>query len=510
MSKNHFHLAAVFSCGIVLSFVQVALSNHYQSIGCYQDRGDRAIPTLEGQDPTLDGNYWTRQNPVAKCYAAAKRRGFQVFAVQNGGWCASGPTAAKTFNKYGPSSACRSDGEGGPWGNQVYYITDYENVGCYRDTSNRTIQSLEGRDSVLDGHYLDRRNPILKCALAAKRAGYNMFAVQNGGWCASSRLAVETFNKYGPSSACWSDGEGGPWANQVYYIKDHENVGCYRDTSNRTIQSLEGRDSVLDGHYLNRRNPILKCALAAKRAGYNMFAVQNGGWCASSSTVAKTFNKYGGSSACRSDGGGGPWANQVYYIKDHESVGCYRDTSDRAIQPLEGRDSVLDVEYWYRRNPTSKCAVAAMSAGYSMFAVQNGGWCASSSLAAKTFSKYGRSSDCRPDGEGGPRANQVYYIKGYRSIGCYRDTAFRAIQTLEGTDSILDGLYSHRRNPIAKCAVAAMKAGYRMFAVQNGGWCASSAAAPKTFAKYGNSTACKQDGEGGPWANQVYSFIELT
>ena len=55
-----------------------------------------------------------------------------------------------------------------------------------------------------------------------------------------------------------------------------------------------------------------------------------------------------------------------------------------------------------------------------------------------------------------------------------------------------------------------MKAGYRMFAVQNGGWCASSAAAPKTFAKYGNSTACKQDGEGGPWANQVYSFIELT
>ena len=26
----------------------------------------------------------------------------------------------------------------------------------------------------------------------------------------------------------------------------------------------------------------------------------------------------------------------------------------------------------------------------------------------------------------------------------------------------------------------------------------------KTFDKYGKSTACKDDGEGGPWANQVY------
>ena len=52
-----------------------------------------------------------------------------------------------------------------------------------------------------------------------------------------------------------------------------------------------------------------------------MFAVQNGGWCASSGSAAETLNKYGKSSACKSDGGGGPWANQVYYIK-----GRYIDT----------------------------------------------------------------------------------------------------------------------------------------------------------------------------------------
>ena len=93
---------------------------------------------------------------------------------------------------------------------------------------------------------------------------------------------------------------------------------------------------------------------------------------------------------------------------------------------------------------------------------------------------------------------------GYDTIGCYKDTANRAIQILEGTDAILDGSYGSRRNSIAKCAVAAMRAGYSMFAVQNSGECFGSATAPRTFDKYGKSTACKLDGEGGFWANQVY------
>ena len=92
----------------------------------------------------------------------------------------------------------------------------------------------------------------------------------------------------------------------------------------------------------------------------------------------------------------------------------------------------------------------------------------------------------------------------YFTIGCYKDTSNRAIQTLEGKDPILDGSYSSRINAIAKCAVAATSRGYSMFAVQNGGWCAASATAPQTYDKYGRSTACKPDGEGGPGANQVY------
>ena len=49
-----------------------------------------------------------------------------------------------------------------------------------------------------------------------------------------------------------------------------------------------------------------------------------------------------------------------------------------------------------------------------------------------------------------------------------------------------------------------MRVGYSMFAVQDGGECFGSAAAPQTFDKYGKSDACGADGEGGPGANQVY------
>ena len=93
---------------------------------------------------------------------------------------------------------------------------------------------------------------------------------------------------------------------------------------------------------------------------------------------------------------------------------------------------------------------------------------------------------------------------GYETIGCYKDTGNRAIQILEGTDPILDGFYPLRKNPIAKCVVAVMRAGLSMFAVQDGGQCFGSATAPQTYNKYGKSAACRADGEGGAWANQVY------
>ena len=60
-----------------------------------------------------------------------------MFAVQNGGWCAASATAAKTFDKYGKSTACKDDGEGGPWGNQVYVI----NGKVHHQISDRKVNS---------------------------------------------------------------------------------------------------------------------------------------------------------------------------------------------------------------------------------------------------------------------------------------------------------------------------------------------------------------------------------
>ena len=91
----------------------------------------------------------------------------------------------------------------------------------------------------------------------------------------------------------------------------------------------------------------------------------------------------------------------------------------------------MDGAYWTRKNPIAKCAVAAMRAGYSVFAVQDGGWCAASATAAETFNKYGKSADCKSDGEGGPLANQVYVINGKTLSRC------RSLCHLEETHAIV-------------------------------------------------------------------------
>ena len=101
-----------------------ASSPPYQNIGCFKDDPmSPAIETLEERDSILDGNYTTRNDSITKCFRAAKKRGFHIFAVQDGGRCASNASAANTFDKYGNSSDCESDGKGGQSANQVYYIT---------------------------------------------------------------------------------------------------------------------------------------------------------------------------------------------------------------------------------------------------------------------------------------------------------------------------------------------------------------------------------------------------
>ncbi|XP_066277912.1 collagen alpha-1(XXVI) chain-like [Branchiostoma lanceolatum] len=93
----------------------------YTSLGCWKDKPDFAMQKLEKKDPRLDGNFWVRKNAIEKCHQVARSRGLTLFAVQKNGQCFGAP-GGNNYKKYGPSTACRPNGEGGPWANEVYQI----------------------------------------------------------------------------------------------------------------------------------------------------------------------------------------------------------------------------------------------------------------------------------------------------------------------------------------------------------------------------------------------------
>ena len=96
----------------------------YKKLGCFLDKAERAILSLEGTNPVLDGPYRSRTNTVEKCYKAALSNGYKVFAVQDDGQCMSSATAEETYNQYGESTACAASGKGGPMANNVYQILE--------------------------------------------------------------------------------------------------------------------------------------------------------------------------------------------------------------------------------------------------------------------------------------------------------------------------------------------------------------------------------------------------
>ena len=74
---------------------------------------------------------------------------------------------------------------------------------------------------------------------------------------------------------------------------------------------------------------------------------------------------------------------------------------------------------------------------------------------------------------------------------------------MDGRYPIVKGYYRKRKEAIKRCALVALRFGYRAFAVQHQGWCATGPRAHVTYGKYGRSNRCR-NGKGGPWANDVY------
>ncbi|XP_006816495.2 uncharacterized protein LOC102803376 [Saccoglossus kowalevskii] len=133
-----------------------------------------------------------------------------------------------------PADVCENNVEShvepeiiGQDGGFINYVT----IGCWKDTRDRAVPSLEGTDSRLDGSSRKRDDAVAKCAEVAASKGYAVFTVQHGGECYSGPNAESTYNKHGPSDRCKHDGKGGVWANQVYEIVENQIV-CENDTLN--------------------------------------------------------------------------------------------------------------------------------------------------------------------------------------------------------------------------------------------------------------------------------------
>jgi len=90
----------------------------------------------------------------------------------------------------------------------------------------------------------------------------------------------------------------------------------------------------------------------------------------------------------------------------------------------------------------------------------------------------------------------------FHHIGCWADTAARAMPILEGTDPLITGPYQNRPDAIHACYQAARTQGMKIFGVQDGGHCQGDTNF-NGYAKYGASNRCS-GGKGGPWANDVY------
>ena len=99
-----------------------------------------------------------------------------------------------------------------------------------------------------------------------------MFALQHGGWCASSRRAHLTFAKYGKSKKCRRNGKGGPWANNVYILRGMNTVEQSWGNTTKPVEDLVSHKRSLR---LNRVFPNYLLASFSKRVLVLILSYEN-------------------------------------------------------------------------------------------------------------------------------------------------------------------------------------------------------------------------------------------
>lgn len=85
----------------------------------------------------------------------------------------------------------------------------------------------------------------------------------------------------------------------MWYIS----LGCWKD---EPVRAIDGFEEGIFG--------LWGCYERAISKGYNVFGLQYGGECFTTSTAEKTYDIYGPSNRCSDDGTGGDLSQEVYKI----------------------------------------------------------------------------------------------------------------------------------------------------------------------------------------------------
>merc|ERR1719206_679308 len=94
-------------------------------------------------------------------------------------------------------------------------------------------------------------------------------------------------------------------------------------------------------------------------------------------------------------------------------------------------------------------------------------------------------------------------LKKFTSLGCWKDSWFPAVPSLEGKNG--KPMNQSSKNAVERCYEMAKVRDMEVFAVQNGGWCGGLKKG-KGYTRYGRSKDCV-NGTGGKLANNVYRIV---
>ncbi|XP_065667890.1 uncharacterized protein LOC100197784 isoform X3 [Hydra vulgaris] len=104
---------------------QIKKQGSFRDIGCWADYShDSSILKLEAKHDSLKDSFMNRVNAIEKCAIVANNFQYNVFAIQDGGMCLSGPHFHLTYSKDGLATNC-VDGKGGRLANSVYELRKF-------------------------------------------------------------------------------------------------------------------------------------------------------------------------------------------------------------------------------------------------------------------------------------------------------------------------------------------------------------------------------------------------